>query len=149
MLSEDFKDPYSLITVAKSIRQSIIRSRDPLFLQQLLSTSDNLMRHLARQGRQVNVDHFPHGIVINSNYRFDWSNDVNLGFVDKCRFHTDGSAPLFLRIFRLNPIFDGNQYLPRDRQGAEVSFRIKKTIEHRFLDAYQRDIEEQFSQVKL
>ena len=149
MISEDFSDLYSLSSVAQSIRQSIIRSRDRIFLEGLLPTADHLMRHLASENRQVNVDHFPHGIVINSNYRFDWSDLVNLGFVNQCRFHTDGSAPLFLRVFRLNPMFDTNQYLSRDEFGAEVAFRIKKTMKEKFLDAYQNDIREKFSQIKL
>lgn len=149
MISEDFIDPYSLSSVARSIRQSIIRSRDPIFLQELLPTADHLMRQLASENRQVNVDHFLHGIVINSNYRFDWSELVNLGFVNQCRFYTDGSAPLFLRVFRLNPIFDGKKYLQRDQIGAEVAFRIKKTMKETFLHAYQKDIQEKFSQIKL
>lgn len=143
MISEDFMDPYSLSSVARSIRQSIIRSRNPIFLEELLPTADHLMRHLASENRQVNVDHFPHGIVINSNYRFDWAHLVNLGFVNQCHFHTDGSAPLFLRVFRLNPI------LERDQLGAEVAFHIKKTMKEKFLDVYRNDIQEKFSQIKL
>jgi len=85
---------------------------------QLLATTDHMRHDLAYLQRQVNVDHFPHTIVINSNYRFDWTDFLDLGFVNKCRFHTDGSAPLFLRVFRLNPVFDGTQWLERDRLGA-------------------------------
>jgi hypothetical protein len=107
ILSENFDDPYSLSSIAKAIRHSIIRSRDPSFLQPLLATADKLMRDLAYDGREVNIDHFPHGIVINSNYRYDWADLVDFGYVDKCRFHTDGTAPLFLRVFRLNPVYDG------------------------------------------
>ena len=147
MISENFSDPHSLSSVAQSIRQSILRSRDPIFLEELLPTADDLMRHLASENRQVNVDHFPHGIVINSNYRFDWSDFVNLGFVNQCRFHTDGSAPLFLRVFRLNPLFDGKQYLSRDQFGAEVAFRIRKTMKEKFLHIYRNDIREKFSRI--
>jgi hypothetical protein len=55
MLSENFDNPYSLLSIAKAIRHSIIRSRDPSFLQPLLATTDKLMRDLAHDGREVNI----------------------------------------------------------------------------------------------
>jgi hypothetical protein len=148
MLSKNFDDPYSLSSIAKAIRHSIIQSRDPSYLQPLLATADKLMRDLAREGREVNVDHFPHGIVINSNYRYDWADLVDFGHVNKCRFHTDGTAALFLRVFRVNPIYDGVHWMARDREGAEVAFRIEKRIKQKFVDAWQRDIKENFVRVK-
>jgi hypothetical protein len=148
MLSENFNDPYSLSSIAKAIRYSIIRSRDPSFLEPLLATADELMRDLANDDREVNIDHFLHGIIVNSNYRYDWANLVDFGYVDKCRFHTDGSAPLFLRVFHLNPIYDGTDWMPRDREGAEVTFRIENKIKERFINAWQRDVKENFVRVK-
>ncbi len=62
------------------------------------------MRDLAYDGREVNIYHFPHGIVIDSNYRYDWTDLVDFGHVDNCRFHTDETTPLFLRVFHLNSI---------------------------------------------
>ncbi len=94
------------------------------------------------------VDHFPYGIVINSNYRYDWADLVDFGHVNKCRFHTDGTAPLFLRVFRLNPMHNGTHWMARDRDGAEVAFRIEKRIKQRFIDAWQRDVKENFVRVK-
>jgi hypothetical protein len=44
MLSENFDDPYSLLSIAKDIRHSIIWSRDPLFLQPLLPTNISQIR---------------------------------------------------------------------------------------------------------
>ncbi len=94
------------------------------------------------------VDHFPYGIVINSNYRYDWADLVDFGHVNKCRFHTDGTAPLFLRVFRLNPMHNGTHWMARDRDGAEVAFRIEKRIKQRLIDAWQRDVKENFVRVK-
>lgn len=148
MLSDNFDDPYSLSSIAKAIRQSIVRSRDSSYLQSLISTADKLMFDVANNGREVNVDHFPHGIIINSNYRYDWTDLIDFGHVNKCRFYTDGTAPLFLRVFRLNPIYDGTQWTIRDRQGAEVAFRIEKKIKQKFIDAYQQDIKENFARIK-
>ncbi|UJR06832.1 hypothetical protein I4U23_011120 [Adineta vaga] len=148
MLSENFDDPYSLSSIAKSIRHSIIRSRDPSLLESILATGDGLMRDLAHDNREVNTDHFPHGIIINSNYRYDWADSVDFGHVNKCRFYTHGTAPLFLRVFHLNPIFDGNQWIERDQRGAEITFRIEKRTKQKFIAAWQRDINDNFAHVK-
>ncbi|CAF4236394.1 unnamed protein product, partial [Rotaria magnacalcarata] len=50
---------------------------------------------------------------------------------------------------RLNPIKDGNQWLPRDRDGAEVAFRIAPDVKDKFLSAWQQDIVENFTNIKL
>ena len=102
------------------------------------------MRSMARDGREVNIDHFSNGIVVNSNFRFDWAQTVDLGHTDRCRFYTDGTANLFVRVFRLNPPSDGT----RDRHGAEVAFRIERVLKEKFLDAYRRDIDENFLNVQ-
>jgi hypothetical protein len=148
ILSDNFEDPFSLTSIAKEIRRSIIRSRDPSYLQSLLATADKLMHDRAHDGRQVNVDHFIHGTINNSNYRYDWADLVDFGHVNKCRFYTDGTAPLLLRVFRLNPIYDGTQWIARDREGAEVAFRIEKKSKQKFIDACQRDIKENYARVK-
>ncbi|CAF1093864.1 unnamed protein product [Adineta steineri] len=148
MVSENFEDPYCLSSIAKSIRHSIIRSRDSSFLYSLLATADGLMRNLARDDLELNTDHIPHGCLNNSNYRYDWADLVDFGYTNKCRFHTEGTAPLFLRIFRLNPVFDGTHWMERDRKGAEIAFRIEKSMKQKFIDAWQRDIKENFIQVK-
>ncbi|CAM4836641.1 unnamed protein product [Rotaria magnacalcarata] len=148
MISENFDNPYSLSNIARSIRRSILRSRDPQFLEHWLATADDLMRNMARNGLEVNIDHFQNGIIVNSNFRYDWARSVDLGHTDKCRFHTEGTTSLFLRVFRLNPIYDGTQWKTRDREGAEVAFRIEKNMRKKFLDVWQRDIHENFVHVK-
>lgn len=148
MISESFDNPYSLSNIAKTIRQSIIRSRDPLYLQSLLPTADKLMRDIAHKNRQVNIDHFQHGIIINSNYRYDWADSVDFGYKNKCRFYTDGTASLFLRIFHINPIFNGNHWINRDQQGAEIAFRIEKKFKEKFINVYQNDIKRNFARLK-
>ena len=126
--SERFEDPHSPLKIAKSIRTMIIQSRNPKFLERWLPTEDRLLRDMACDDRRINADHFLNGIVVNSNYRYDWANLVNFGHTDKCRFYTDWTKNLLLRIFRLNPTFDDTQWAGRDREGAEVAFRINKSI---------------------
>ena len=148
MLSENFGDPYSLLSIASSIRKSIFRSRNEKFLESWLATADGLMRDMVRDRLAVNVDPFDNGIVINSNFRYDWANLVDFGHTDNCRFHTDGTTSLFLRIFRLNPTKNGDQWVKRDQAGAEVAFRIEKNLKTKFLDAVQRDLQEDFTTIK-
>ncbi|CAF3374906.1 unnamed protein product [Rotaria sp. Silwood1] len=148
ILSDNFEDPYSLLNIAQSIRRSILKSRNRKFLESWLATADELMRDMACNEREVNIDHFENGIVVNSNFRYDWAGLVNFGHFDKCRFYTEGTTVLFLRIFRLNPIYNGTQWIMRDREGAEIAFKIEKNIKNNFIDAWQRDINENFINVK-
>ncbi|CAF2795490.1 unnamed protein product [Rotaria sp. Silwood2] len=148
VLSENFDNPYSLLNIAQSIRRSILKSRDRKFLESWLATADELMRDMAHNEHEANTDHFENGIVVNSNFRYDWAGLVDFGYSDKCRFYTDGTSDLFLRVFRLNPIYDGTQWIMRDREGAEVAFKFEKNILKNFLDAWQRDVNENFINVK-
>jgi hypothetical protein len=43
---------------------------------------------------------------------------------------------------------DGTQWLARDHNGAEVAFRIEKDMKERFFSAWQKDIDENFANVK-
>ena len=148
MLSDTFEDPLSLRSISKSIRKSILRSRNEKYLESWLATADGLMRDMARDELQVNIDPFDNGIVINSNFRYDWANLVDFGHTDQCRFHTDGTTNLFLRIFRLNPSTTDARGIERDRDGAEVAFRMEKNLKKQFVDTLQRDFDEKFVSVK-
>jgi hypothetical protein len=148
MLSDNFDDPYSLSNIAKTIRQSINKSRDPKFLEPGLATAHGLMRKNLKNYILADLGCFPNEVVVNSNLRYDWANLVDFGYTDKCRFYTAWTGPLYLRIFRLNPEKDGNKWLLRDRDGAEVSFRMEKDLKEIFLNAWKRDISENFINVK-
>jgi hypothetical protein len=145
-LSDNFDDPYSLSNIAKLIRRSIIRSRDPKFLERYQSTEDGLLKDMVRDDRESGNDHFSSGILINSNFRYDWASLVDFGHTDKCRFYTEGAR--FVRVFRLNPMYDATGWAGRDCEGAEVVFRIEKSIKQKFLDALQHDVNENFINVK-
>jgi len=148
MLSEDFDDPLSLSSIAKTIRRPVIRSRDPKFLVSWLATANGLMREMARENRLMNMGPFPNEIAVNSNLRYDWANAVDLGYTDKCRFYTAWTGELYLRVFRLNPVYDGTKWVERDQDGAEVAFRIQKDMKEKFINAWEKDILENFANVK-
>ncbi|UJR38583.1 hypothetical protein I4U23_031247 [Adineta vaga] len=148
MLSDNFDDPYSLSNIAMTIRCSINTSRQPEYLKKWIATADGLMRKNIKNNYLVDLGLFPNEIGVNSNLRYDWANSVDFGYKDKCRFYTAWSAPLYLRVFRLNPILKDGIWLPRDCDGAEISFRIEKDLKDKFLNAWKCDIKENFENVK-
>jgi hypothetical protein len=148
MLSENFKDPYSLSNIARTIRQSIIKSRDSKFLERWLATADDAMRKMIHNNRLADLGFVSNEIIVNSNLKYDWANLVDFGYTDKCRFYTGWSGSFYLRIFHLNPIYDKNQWLKRDRNGAEVIFRIEKNLREKFINVIKRDINDNFENVK-
>jgi hypothetical protein len=54
MLSENFDDPYSLSNIAKTIRQSIHRLRNPKILGPGIAKIDQLMRRTIRNNKSSN-----------------------------------------------------------------------------------------------
>jgi len=148
MLSDHFEDSYSLSNIATTIRRSIIKSRDSKFLERMLATADDAMRKMIDNNRLADLGFVSNEIIVNSNLRYDWANLVDFGYTDKCRFYTGWSGSFYLRVFRLNPIYNGNEWLPRDRNGAEVIFRIEKELKEKFINVIKRDINENFENVK-
>jgi hypothetical protein len=84
--------------------------------------------------------------LVNSNFRYDWASLVDFGYTEKYRFYTVGAR--FVRVFRLNPMYNGTEWAGRDCEGVEVVFRIEKSIKQKFLDALQQDVNESFINVK-
>ncbi|CAF1452290.1 unnamed protein product [Rotaria magnacalcarata] len=148
MLSDNFEDSYSLSNIAKTIRQSIIKSRDPNYLERSLATADDAMRKMIHNNKLADLGFFPNEIVVNSNLRYDWANLVDFGYKDKCRFHTGWSGTFYLRVFRQNPVHNGNEWLPIDSNGAEVIFRIEKNLKDNFINSIRKDMSENFENVK-
>ncbi|CAF2798609.1 unnamed protein product [Rotaria sp. Silwood2] len=145
--SDDFNDPLRLSQIANTIRRSILRARDPKFLEPWLATVDVLMRKNARENLRA-CGQFPNEVIVNSSLRFDWANLVDFGYTNKCRCYVPRASPLFIRVFRLNPVKDGTEWLPRDPDGAEAAFGIEKEMKENFLSAWQKDIGENFANVK-
>lgn len=150
MSSEKFDDPLSLSSIAKTVRQSIIRTRDPKFLEPCLATADGELRKMTRERRLPYLGPFPNDVTVNSNLRYDWAQLVDFGYTDKCRFHTHWTGRLYCRVFRLNPIKDSNgRWLPRDRDGAEVCFRIAPELKDTFMNAWHKDVTENFANIRV
>jgi len=149
MVSNDFPDPYSLSSVAKTIRQSIHQERDPEALAPAIAAVDQILRKNVKERKSANPELVPNELAVNSNYRYDWAGLFDFGYTDKCRFYTHWCGPLYLRVFRLNPEKQNNEWLPRDRHGADVSFRLEKELTEKFLDAVKQDTANNFQNLKL
>lgn len=148
ILSEDFSDPLSLSSVAKTIRTSINNARNEDFLQRWLLTLDSLMRVIHKEGKAWNYIFYPNEIWMNSNMKFDWAGEVDFGMKNQCRFHTLGIMKFRFRVFRLNPVRDDQGTWTRDEDGVEVSFRIPQgNQKDNFIFAWKNDIKENFSQI--
>lgn len=137
----------SLPNIAQTIRRSVVRTRDPKFLDLCVATADRLLRKMTREHLLPNLCPFPNDITVNSNLRYDWAALVDFGCTDRCRFHTVWTGRLYFRVFRLNPTKDGSAWLAGDRYGAEVAFRISKDIKEEFLSTLEKDLAENFSNV--
>jgi hypothetical protein len=148
MLSKNFDDPYSLSNIAKIIRQSIIQLRNPKDLETGIIILDKLMRNNVKNNKFPHIKFVPDEISVNSNYKYDWCDLVDFGYKDQCRFYRTWTCPSYLRVFRLNPKKYQNQWLSRDRNGAEVSFRIEKIFKDKFINAWKRDMMENFQNIK-
>lgn len=148
MVSDDFEDPYSLSSISKTIRRSIVQARDPQLLEPAIATVDGLMRKNARAKHMADRRLLPNELAVNSNFKFDWANAVDFGYTDQCRFYTAGTRALYLRVFRLNPEKFGDTWLTRDRNGAEVSFRLERELIDKFMNAWKQDIVENFQNIK-
>jgi len=147
--SDNFEDPYSLLVIAKSIRRLINQSRDADYLERWITTAEILYKTMAHDDRRSNADHFRNGIIINSNFRYDWANLVDFGQTDQCRFYTDWTRKLFLRVFHLNPIYDDFKWKERDCRGAEIAFRCEENMKKKFIEIWQRDLDENFINVNV
>ncbi len=103
---------------------------------EFLDLIDPLMRINIKNNKSPNPALIPNEFGINSNYRFDWSDQVDFGSKDKRRFYTNWTGALYFRVFRLNP---KNK---RDQHGAQASFRLEKDLKEIFVNALNKDIEE-------
>ncbi|CAF4304810.1 unnamed protein product, partial [Rotaria sp. Silwood2] len=147
-LSSDFPNPLSLSSIAKTIRQLIKTTRQEDFLQNWVTSANILMKKIIKDGH-VNFVWDKDEAIFNSNYKYDWADQVDFGMKNQCRFHTMGIFKYYFRIFQLNPVKGENGNWIKDNEGAEVSFRIPKgEIKEKFLAAWKKDIQENFLNVK-
>jgi hypothetical protein len=153
ILSDDFSDPYSFSTIAQTLRHSIKKAREEPFALSQIATE-----HLAREQRnekqlndkqlKPNRGYFNNEIVINSQYKYDWVEQVDLGMTNQCRMHVAHTEKLDFRVFRANPVRENDGTWTRDVGAAELSFRLPNGPQKEiFLQTWKNDVEEHFTGV--
>jgi len=139
-----FSNPLSLSDIAKAIRQSIQSIRNEDLIKKYITSANVLCRQLVKDNR-ITFIFGSKEFIFNSNFKYDWTDQVNFGMINQCRFHTVGLYKFYFRIFRLNPTKNQDGIWIKDNGGAEIAFRIPKGQEkEKFLAAYKKDIEENF-----
>lgn len=147
-LSSNFSNPLSLSSIAQTIRQAIKAIRNEDVLKEWIISADISKKKLKKEGRMSFVWKKDE-VVFNSNFKYDWVNQVNFGLINQCRFHTTALYKFYFRIFRLNPIKRQDGSGSRDNEGAEVAFRIPKGEgKEKFLKQWKKGIEENFLNVE-
>ena len=122
-LTDDFPDPCSLSSIAKTIRQSIETMRQKNVLGKFVSSANVLMTQFVKNGR-VNFVWETNEVIFNSNHKYDWANEINFGMTNQCRFHTMGMYKFYFRIFQVNPVKREDGSWTKDNGGLEVAVRI-------------------------
>lgn len=143
----DFANPLSLSDIAKTIRQSIQSIRNEDLIEKYITSANVLCRQLVKDNR-INFIFGSKEFIFNSNFKYDWTDEINFGMINQCRFHTAGLFKFYFRIFRLNPTKNQDGIWMKDNGGAEIAFRIPKGEgKETFLAAYNKDIEENFRNI--
>lgn len=148
ILSNDFSDPYSFSTIAQTLRHSLNKfSQESLALSQI--TTENLARkELENKQFKPNWTCFDNEVFINSQYKCDWAEQVDMGMRNQCRMHMSQAKKLYLRVFRANPVREKDGTWTRDMGAAELSVRLTRGPQlDTFLQIWSSDVEEDFAHV--
>ena len=87
-------------------------------------------------------------LFINSQYKLDWAEQVDLGMTNQCRMHLSFVKKFTFFVFRANPTRAIDETWIRDDGAAEISFRIPRgTQKESFLQAWKDDMSEDFMNV--
>ncbi|RPD79770.1 hypothetical protein L226DRAFT_550071 [Lentinus tigrinus ALCF2SS1-7] len=132
---------------ACSIRRSIIRSREPSFVEEYMSVASHLMLSAANAGRSMFFAAPPGHASVNSNVAISW-HTAHFGFPTRIRFHTSGINDRYIRVFFSNPDPD---YIRRTVEGElaaqiptvdrpEGSLDVFFAVESRIRDVVHRNI---------
>jgi hypothetical protein len=102
-IPSEFSNPLSLSDIAKTIRQSIKSIRNEDLIEKYVTSANVLCRQLIKDGR-INFIFGSKEFIFNSNFKYDWTNQVNFEMMNQCRFHTVALYKFYFRIFQLNPM---------------------------------------------
>ncbi|KIJ69609.1 hypothetical protein HYDPIDRAFT_79916 [Hydnomerulius pinastri MD-312] len=131
--------PLDMAGIAATIRASHVRSREPDYLNDWISTASNLMLGTANAGKSFFFAPHDDVMTINSNTSIDWCG-AHFGFPDGSRFHTSGVAKYYFRPFRSNPV-KGDDGVWRLRQGSvDVSMGVPAELKPKLLETFANGV---------
>ena len=148
ILTEAFADPYALSSIAQMRRQSISKARDDSYLLSHLTTENFVFKEFKDKQLIGNWNRLENEVSINSQYKLDWVEQVDLGMTNQCRMHLSFTKKFTFFVFRSNPTRAIDGTWTRDEGAAEISFRIPRgTQKESFLQAWIDDMSEDFMNV--
>ncbi|KDQ11322.1 hypothetical protein BOTBODRAFT_457979 [Botryobasidium botryosum FD-172 SS1] len=132
------EDVSSLAVIARSIRASITRARDPDFAEMWITFVSYYMKRTADADGLTWCVPEESEILVNSTYGFDW-NLAHFGFPGRARFYTSGVLDRYISVHRANPtkLPDGTWI---SNEGAvDISFRIRREVAEKVENAVRAD----------
>jgi hypothetical protein len=148
VLSDDFSDPYSFSNIAQTLRRSINKARKESFALSQVATQHVATKQLNDKQLERNWSSFDNEVSVNSQYKFDWAEQVDMGMTNQCRMHMSHTGKLYFRVFRTNPVREKDGTWTRDVGAAELSFRLAKRPQKEiFIQTWKNDVMEHFASV--
>ena len=145
ILSDDFSDPYCFSMIAQTLRHSINRARKEPIAISHVATENLALKQLDDQQFKPNWTCFDNEVFVNSQYKYDWAAQFDLGMTHRCRMHMAQAKKLYLRVFRPNPVQEKDGTWSRDVDAAEVSVRLTRGPQMElFVQAWKNDVKEDF-----
>ncbi|KAG2157584.1 uncharacterized protein EDB93DRAFT_1246664 [Suillus bovinus] len=132
--------PSHMRGIAIAVRESIVRCRDQIFLEDWMAVTSDIMLATANAGKYFLFASRPNVMTINSNIAIDWC-DAHFGFPDSSSFFTTGSSMFYFRPFKSNPalLCDGTW---RSRKGSvDVSMGVPRDLKTKLVDRLALDFE--------
>jgi hypothetical protein len=148
ILSDDFSDPYSFSNIAQTLRYSLNKAREEPFVLSQIATENLARKQLDDKQFKPNWSCFDNEVFVNSQYKCDWVEQVDMGMTNQCRMHMSQAKKLYFRIFRANPVREKDGTWTRDLGAAELSVRLTRGPQLEiFLQAWKNDVKEHFADV--
>jgi hypothetical protein len=148
ILSDDFAEPYSFSNIAQTLRHSINKARTEPFALSQIATENLARKQLDDKQLAPNLACFDNEVFVNSRYKCDWVEQVDLGMTNQCRMHMSQAKKLYFHVFRANPVREKDGTWTRDVGAAELSVRLTKGSQKEiFLQAWKNDVKQDFAGV--
>ncbi|KAG0705325.1 hypothetical protein DFH29DRAFT_1077723 [Suillus ampliporus] len=131
--------PSHMRGIATAVRESIVRCRDEMFLEDWMAAASDLMLTTANAGKSFFFASRPDVMTVNSNVTIDWC-DAHFGFPDSSSFFTTGSLKFYFRPFKSNPTLCDGTWRPRNGS-VDISMGVPREMKSKLLDRLAFDFE--------